>query len=322
MPYRFEPDETVRAAVVRCAEEQLRTAGSELSEGIDRDPVNAVHTARKAVKKERALLRLARGALSRSERRQANAALRDAARRLSETRDAEVLVQALDDLHERYAGQAPAAAFAALRALLNDERAVARARLDDPVLAASVVEELRTIRERIGQWHLKAGGWDAVGGGLSRSYRRGRKAFDQARTEPDVENLHQWRKRAKDLWYQLRLIAPVCGEAIRGQAKDVHGLADLLGDDHDLAVLRSSLVSHGTEVAADLDAVLALIDHRREQLQARALLLGQRVYAEGPKAFTRRMRRCWHAGRAQARIARETDPAELAEAARAVAGVH
>jgi CHAD domain-containing protein len=318
MAYRLEADESVRESLARTAAEQLANAEQELRHGIDDDPVKAVHSARKAVKKERALLRLARDAVSRSDRRRENRALRDASRRLSETRDAEVLVEALDDLHERYAGQLPLTAFTAFRAHLEEERNVARARLSDPQLAPGVADELAAIRERIGDWKLKSGGWSAIEGGLRRSYEGGRKAMGKARSKRRDENLHEWRKRSKDLWYHLRLLAPVCGPAVRGQAKEAHLLSDLLGDDHDLAVLRGALIAHGTEVAADLDAMLALIDRRRGQLQSEALFMGERIYAESPKTFSRRMRRRWRAGRAQARMAAAEHPAELAEATRAV----
>jgi hypothetical protein len=82
MAYRFEADEGVQEAIVRCAREQLDHAVSKLSEGVDDDPVGAVHSARKAVKKERSLLRLARGAMPPKQRRRENRALRDAARGL------------------------------------------------------------------------------------------------------------------------------------------------------------------------------------------------------------------------------------------------
>ncbi len=53
--------------------------------------------------------------------------------------------------------------------------------------------------------------------------------------------------------------------------------------------------------------MLALLDHRRAQLQQEAGFLGERVYAEKPKAFARRLRRYFEAARAeqQARAARE-----------------
>ena len=67
----------------------------------------------------------------------------------------------------------------------------------------------------------------------------------------------------------------------------------------------------------DLDAVVRLIDHRRDQLQTEAFYLGGRVYAETPKAFIRRMHRSWTAGRGQAAAERERHPGELAGATRA-----
>ena len=92
MAYRFEPDEDTREAILRCAREQLDDAVRELSEGIGDDPVEAVHSARKAVKKERSLLRLARGAMAPKQRRRENRALRAAARGLSDMRDADVMI--------------------------------------------------------------------------------------------------------------------------------------------------------------------------------------------------------------------------------------
>jgi hypothetical protein len=51
----------------------------------------------------------------------------------------------------------------------------------------------------------------------------------------------------------------------------------------------------------DLDPLITELDRRRSGLQREALLLGRRVYAEKPKAFTRRLHRYWKAWRAEAR---------------------
>src|ERR1700733_10637342 len=71
--------------------------------------------------------------------------------------------------------------------------------------------------------------------------RRGRQAFTRARGTREMEDLHAWRKRVKDLWYHERLLASTCGPTVRGHAKDLDRLSELLGDDHDLAVLRQEL---------------------------------------------------------------------------------
>jgi CHAD domain-containing protein len=316
MPYRLGDGEGADHAIRRCAGEQLDRAIAELSDGVKTDPVDAVHAARKALKKERSLLRLARGSLSSSVRRRENTALRDAGRRLSEARDADVLVQAVDDLAERYAGQLPERAFAAVRKQLQAGGEGARGSVIDGGLTSEVAEELKAIRLRVGNWRLRRSGWKAVDDGLVRSYQRGRKAFRRARTEPSVERMHEWRKRAKDHWYHLRLLEPISQRTMRGQAKDAHLLSDLLGDDRDLALLRQSLIATGASLPVDVDSVIALIDRRRGQLQTDAVFLGERVYAEKPKAFRRRLRRYWKAWQAQTREAESQHPAQLAQRTR------
>jgi CHAD domain-containing protein len=317
MAYRFETDEGVREAIVRCAREQLDAAVGELSEGIGDDPVRAVHSARKAVKKERSLLRLARGAMPAKQRRRENRALRDAARGLSGARDADVMIATIIQLSERFAGQLPESTFREIADQLERTRDAERGQRTGSALDTRAVQELGAVRLRIDDWQLTKGGWNAIESGLLRSYQRGGKAFARAQRERSLEDLHEWRKRVKDLWYQERLLAPICGPASGGHVKDVHRLADRLGDDHDLGVLRQTLTGDHITVAVDLDALVQLIDRRRIELQTETIRLGKRVYAETPKAFRRRMKRSWNAGRAVARVPLEQNPAELAQVTRA-----
>jgi hypothetical protein len=133
--------------------------------------------------------------------------------------------------------------------------------------------------------------------------------------------MHEWRKRTKDLWYHLRLLRPIASGTLRGQADEAHRLSDLLGDDHDLSVLAGAVRSATPEIPADVDAVLGLTGYHRRELEVEAFFLGDRVYAESPKAFERRMGRYWKAWRAETRTAHSRPPAELAHATRvAVAG--
>jgi CHAD domain-containing protein len=280
-------------------------------------PVEATHDARKAIKKERSLLRLARAAMAPAERRRDNEALRAAARELSGARDADVLISTVDDLAGRFSGQLPAATFADIRRHLVQSRH-ADGSADSPGLSRSVAI-LRQVRAHADEWHMRRNGWKAIESGLLRSYRRGRKLLAQAQRDRSTETWHSWRKRVKDLWYQERLLTEVCGPAIRGQAKDAHQLSELLGDDHDLALLREALASGDIEAPVDADAVIGLIDHRREELQTTAIHVGQRVYAESPKAFRRRLKRHWRASRAQVDEPTGERPIQLAQATTASA---
>lgn len=303
MAYKLAPDEGLRDGLQRGAREQLDLAVDELSTGVSEDPVEAVHDARKALKKTRALLRLGRAAIDPDVRRRENAALRDTGRSLSCARDAEVMVEAVEELSERFAGRVPQATFDAVRGHLEAERDQARQRLLESGLADQAAEELKAARRRLAGARLRQGGWKALEPGLVRSYRRGAAALAVAREKPTVENLHEWRKRTKDLWYHLRLLKPLSPGIVGGQAEEAHRISELLGDDHDLAVLRESLRSGAYDLPIDLDAVIELIDHRRSQLQSEALRAGRRVYAERPKAFRRRLRRYWRTWRRAPRSA-------------------
>jgi CHAD domain-containing protein len=313
MAYKFRADESVRHATRRCAREQLDRAVVELSEGINADPMEAVHSARKAIKKARSLLRLARGAMPREQRQRENDILREAARGLSSARDADVMIASISELSERYAGQLPADTFEAVRAHFE-----ARAQPENgrSVADGRAVAELTAVRDRLADWELCKGGWKALESGLLRSYSRGRRLFAQAQVGGEMEALHEWRKRVKDLWYHERLLGPTCGPTVRGHVKDLDRLSDLLGDDHDLALLRQGLTQPREPVPVDLDAVVKLIDHRRSELQTEASGIGERVYAETPKAYRRRMRDSWRAGRRLARTVQDQHPAKLAAATR------
>ncbi|HST38572.1 MAG TPA: CHAD domain-containing protein, partial [Conexibacter sp.] len=100
MSYRLSladaPSESIRA----CAREQLNGAVRELESPGD-DPAKAIHQARKHLKKTRALLRLVRPALGNTVYHAENDALRDAAGKLSATRDADVLVATVDALADQ-----------------------------------------------------------------------------------------------------------------------------------------------------------------------------------------------------------------------------
>ena len=165
MAYKFGVDESVATAIVRCGREQLDRAVSELSEGIGEDPVKAIHDARKAIKKERSLLRLARGAMPARQRRRENAALREAARRLSGARDADVMIASVEALSERFSGQLPATTFDSIREHLESRRPSGSGSLLD----ARAVQDLGSVRVRVEDWEITKDGWKALDAGLRRS---------------------------------------------------------------------------------------------------------------------------------------------------------
>lgn len=150
------------------------------------------------------------------------------------------------------------------------------------------VDELEAARTRTARWTAETDGFTALEPGLRRIYRSGRNAMNAAGKEPSTENLHQWRKRVKDLWHAEQILRPAAPKKMKKLAKRTHELSDLLGDDHDLAELRNYAAAHrqcfddrGTQ-----PALMAVIERHRNDLQRRALSLGAKLYRRSPKRFS------------------------------------
>jgi CHAD domain-containing protein len=258
MAYRLDARQTARAAVLAAIDGQLEGAIESLSVTNPDERPAAIHDARKRLKKARSALRMVRGSLAKATARRLNDELRAIAATLSERRDADVLVETVDALRERFTGRVPATTFEALRDRLAEQASAAGADDDN----ADQIARLEAVREQLEEADLSRVRWKSVGMGIDRAFRRGRKGYKGA-SHANTEELHQWRKRAKDLWYHHRLIKDANPSVVAAYAKDAHQLSDRLGDDHDLAVVRATIVHQDPPAATapvDLDPVVDLID--------------------------------------------------------------
>jgi CHAD domain-containing protein len=175
-----------------------------------------------------------------------------------------VLVETLDGLDPK--------AFGGLRAALAedsggqpDEAAVKRA-VDDA-------------RGRVETWPLDGDATAALAAGFERIRKQGRGAYKAAKRDPSTEHLHELRKRTKDLWHAAQILTPEQPKRMRKLARDAHKLADLLGDDHDLATLQEVAGQHRATLTDDEHARLTkLIERRRKKLQRKALGRAKALY--------------------------------------------
>ncbi len=292
--YQLKHKESAAEGLRRIARGRAETARSRLERALEEGEVaGAVHGARKDFKKLRSVLRLARVGLGGGVFSSENRRFRDAGRELAASRDAEVRLETLVSLGRHFSADLPAAALRRWEGELRGERDASR-RAADAELIRRLQRALRGIAEApavIAGWQIRGEDWDLLGPGLKRSYGRGRKAMEQALKSPSAKNVHKWRKRAKDLWYQLRLVRGVWPALLEPTVEAAHRLADLLGDHHDLAVLAEDLA--GREAIDAREAFEVAIGSRQEELLEAALELGARLYVEKPAAFTGRIEGYW-----------------------------
>ncbi len=304
MAGQLKPDEPGTRGARRIARRRVKSAAEILGR---RGPTeHSVHAARKELKKARATLRLVRDALGTKTYKKENAALRDAARPLSEVRDAQVLLKALQALIERFGARASRLPLSQFERALNLRRRESRAAVlkkGGPVKSAQ--KTLRAVRSRSEHWHVGRHGWSVLGAGLKRTYSQGRSAFAEAEAKSKAgarhndECLHEWRKQIQHFTHQLQLFEFLRAGPLVDLSVQARKLADLLGDDHDLAVLRERAMEARDDfpTAAAHRALIGLIDRCRAGLQDKALRLGGPLYEEKPAAFTARLGGYWHAWR-------------------------
>jgi CHAD domain-containing protein len=303
--YRFlTSDETVADGVRRIGGEQIDRAIAEVLDP-DLDRHVAVHQVRKRCKKLRGLLRLVRDALGTETYAAENVWFRDAARALSATRDAEAVLETFDALVERFASELDRQAFAPLRRRLVRHRGARNRGRDADVQLEAFCATMHVARLRVDDWALAADGFAAMEQGLERTYDRARRAMRRATADPSTENLHEWRKRVKYHRYHLRLLREPWPAVVRAHHGEVVTLSELLGDDHNLALLRDRIAPSSRPLRArrDVQILVALIDRRRAQLRADAASLGARIFAERAPVHGRRLRRYWRAWRDDAAAA-------------------
>jgi CYTH domain-containing protein len=117
----------------------------------------------------------------------------------------------------------------------------------------------------------------------------------RATGNPTDENMHEWRKAVKNLWYQMRLLESVASSVLTPLVATLDELAEELGEDHDLAVLVDRLRSNKDDYGGkkSVKKAVKLARTRQRQLRARAFRLGSTIYAEPPSAFVTRLEGYW-----------------------------
>ncbi len=314
MGFRLKAGETVGAGIRRIALEQLDEALAELRGAGDtaRAKDKAVHAARKRMKRLRAVVRLVRDELGEGVFERENAGFRDAGGTLAEARDAAVLVDTLVELKGDLGGLVYGASR---KKLMTRSRVVKKRVLEQAGGLEGVALAVEQAIERVGGWTIASDGWPALKEGLKRVYGDGRDAMSAARvgemSAHGAELFHEWRKRVKDLWHQCEVLEDIWPAIMEPLAQSFHDLADVLGDEHDLAVLKQVMEADATArgESAETGAVRAVtdvVDQKRLILQGQAMESGKRLFAEKAGEFVKRLGKYWRAWKGE-----EVDEDEL-----------
>jgi CHAD domain-containing protein len=300
MAYRFQRSESVSRGVKRIAREQLKRALADIqNEDLDRH--EAVHQVRKRFKKIRGLIRLVRPAFEKTYQRE-NARLRDAARNLSAVRDAQSLIEGFDRLVSSLPDDGEGnKLFAGIRSHLVERRTrIAGEQADVSEALASLTDDIHAALERIEDWELKDRGFEAIAGGFEKTYERAQRAMAVAAADnASVEDFHEWRKRVKYHWYHCRLLVNLWKPLMRARCDEAKHLAELLGEDHDAALLDQLLKQSAGDFPeeAEVLAFRDVIAKAQRRIRKEAFFVGQRMFAGKAKHLSGQLDAWWSAWR-------------------------
>ena len=271
----FSKDADLRASLVSA----FRTAIADAQAASRRPAVDeAVHELRKALRRARATVRLVADTLTRDDRRDLIRALVEARKLLSASRDLAVVPLALTEVTLDDAARTEALAIvtgARDAALPVDE---VRSTLAD---AAARVAPLADVMAAALPATLD---WGDLTEGLADTYRSARGDLKKARRS--FPAFHRFRKRAKELTYQLELLSDGIDGRTAALAHELSALGDELGPAVDVIMLRGFLEAH----AAPPELLEAIDDDLGARVKA-ARKHARALFDRRPRRFARKVRR-------------------------------
>lgn len=300
----------------------LRTFGNEILaaaraalDGAPGDPASSVHDFRRAMKRWRALLRLLEPHWPEAGR--LRMAARDLARGLAEARDAQSALDALGDLAGPR-GAPPrisSRSLATIRSRLQARRHGHDTTALDPAARRRLRRHLDEAAAAFGSAPLDALDFDALAEGLTRTYRRARRARTGGRPATGAHMLHALRRRVVEHRHQMPIVELLWPRLGRLWVAEAQRLRNRLGAHQDLAVLRN-LCAPREPLAPWRARLLPLIEARQAAHAAAARRMAGRLFAERPKDFRRRLQALWRSRAPAPGPRRKTPPRRSAAALR------
>ncbi|WP_317928694.1 CHAD domain-containing protein [Halioxenophilus sp. WMMB6] len=279
----FQVNEPVALSVRRIHRQLLRKTVALLQSPTP--PADAVHSARKNIKRLRALLRLVRTGLGESAFHQANSLLRDVNRSLCDLRDEQALWETHARLVKHRKKSCQESCLQAMAALLQQKSGQQQSLTGCPqAIPAAAAQQLSLCLLTPLPLNFTRQN-DAVLG-ICESYQLSRNLYRQCKHSHDVKLMHAWRKRVKDFVYQAQYLAALYPAVLPPWLDCQTQLADLLGEYQDLSTLTDwlaqnrSLSKKGEKSL--YRAMITLIEKEQATLKKSALKLGDKLFRKKP----------------------------------------
>lgn len=286
---------SLRADLGAALGSELEAARAECAAS-DQDSAERVHSARKHLKRWRALERLLpqkmRARLERETR-----AVRLVSRSLGKVRDPVAQAESWAKLARDFgcSDGAPAVTQMLEARVAHDAppaRVERRLRRAAQLLARAGT---RAAAALVSESNSESRASAALLSGLARSYRKARRQLRRALASPTVEQLHTLRRATKAHQYQLEFVEPIWEESLKAQRKQAERVTDKLGTERDLAAVIGFLRAETDAHPYAWFGLLRRLEHEQTRLSGQAFDAARLLFAERPRAFHERVARYFEA---------------------------
>ncbi len=289
MVYKLNKDSSLVKNISRIAHEEIEASLISLE---SLNVHEAIHDIRKRLKKLRALSRLVRDELGEENYKSINIYFRDLGKEISDFRDLTAHLETIELLNERFGKHLYVNFFRTFVKQIEEERnQMEEALRAQNFFTEHLVNKLSKAKEELINWPVDSNNIDIILPSIARVYRRGRYALNEAYEDPTKENFHEWRKRVKYLWYQTLLLQETWPNFFDTMEDEIHQLADHLGNDHDLMVLKEKILADDFSLKDEghQSLMIAIINEHSIFLRSAAKIKGELIYAETPEDFKKRI---------------------------------
>lgn len=264
-----------------------------------------IHAVRVSAKKLRAYLRLLKQPLGKAVFDEADTLVRDMMRPLRPCRERAARHETLVYLAGFKLPDFDARDAASLEAALADD---VRTAATMEAAAAQLRNDINAERMRLDIAHLDVR-WHTIASAISRSYARNLNAFENVRHRHSGANLHEWRKQAKTLLYQVAILHACWPRHLGHMEKELGKITRDLGQLHDLALLKKRLrADEPARLSRAGRSALALIRTRRKALREDVIARAGKLYRRKPDAFIKALTRHWQSWRGHTHDAHHAHP--------------
>jgi len=150
-------------------------------------------------------------------------------------------------------------------------------------------------RRRVPDLLIAADGYDAVAGGVRKSYERARNQMEAAYEDPTFERFHEWHKRIKYHRYHCRLLRRVWVAPMKARRAKLKRLSDVIGNENDLAEFATMMNDEKLFAPETRAALTEVAVAKRSECHRRGRPLGEQLFADSPDQLVDRLGTYWEA---------------------------